>query len=316
MSSYLQDRAVLMKFSGGLPGQRRKDKALTGKVIRSEGLGAESGKWIKDLYPETALAECKAIMNEARAYHAQVTLPFGCKSDDESEQDKPGVIAGVGILPAGLIMEYNEKMRGFASVFRGAADIFMDEAQQWVSWAVAEHNGTFEPANYPGCSSVNGSWAIDKDVFRKAMAKKFYLRSEPLPVPDAEHFTESVTKLLGVDAQSVSVRVRDAGIEAQRELLRRMIEPVQAMATKLAEQPKGRHEAPIFRDSLVENVRAIAELAPKLNLSGDPAIDAFACDLERLVMIPAEVLRDAPFERTRVADAAKAMAEKMSAYKL
>jgi hypothetical protein len=159
---------------------------------------------------------------------------------------------------------------------------------------------------------------VDLEAFEKAMSKKFYLRSEPLPVPDSEHFTQAVMELLGVDAESVSVRVRDAGVEAQRELLRRMIEPVRAMAEKLAEAPKEGHDVPIFRDTLVENVRAIAELAPKLNLGGDTQLDAFALEIRHklagAVTTPAQLRSDAEL-RAIVAKEAGDMAAKMAAYR-
>jgi len=215
MKSMLSERAVLMRFSAGLPGQHRKDKKTTSEVKASKGLGANAGKWITDLYPDGALDAVKSKQGEARAYHDKVTFPFGCRSDD-TEGATPA-IAGIGILPAAMILEYGDKMRQFAGEINFLVDEFLANPQQWVDWAIAEHNGTFEPKNYPGCLRDSaGVIQFDADTFRKEMKKRFYLRSEPLPVPDAEQFSANVTALLGTDAETVNLRVRDAGIEAQR----------------------------------------------------------------------------------------------------
>jgi len=297
MSNYLTERAVLMRLAAGLPGEHRKDKRTTEEVKRDKALGANAGKWVKELYPEIALSAVKAVVTQAREYHARVTLPFD---------------NGIGILPAALIVEYGDKMKGYAGKIAELADEFCGKGQEWVTWALAEHNGTFDPQNYPG---ADAGGKVNSDVFAQQMRKKFYLRAEPLPVPDAAHFTQSVTSLLGVDAESINVRVRDAGIEAQSELMRRLIEPVKAMAVKLAEQPKGDKEDIIFRDTLVSNLQDIAKLGPKLNLADDPAINAFCKEVDGLC-VKAQSLRDDKALRAAKAAEAAALAAKMEAYKM
>lgn len=289
----LGERAILMRLSIGLPGEARQDPKLSGQVKAEHSLGENAGKWVKAIYPTEALAPIKELDNEARAYHAEVTLPFD---------------TGIGILPAGLIMEHRDKLKEFAGRREKIVqDHFLARYDEWVAWAEREHNGTFDPKLYPG---------------REAIAKKFYFRTEPLPVPDAEHFTGAVTQLLGVDTESVDIRVKDAGLEAQRELMRRLIEPVKAMADKLSEQPKVKKDGTVasdivFRDTLVTNLRAIAALAPKLNLSGDAAIDGFCQEIACLANnVTPKDLRDNKDVRAIAAEQAKALFAKLDAYKL
>jgi hypothetical protein len=286
MKSSLGQRAVLMRLSMGLPGEHRQDPELTGEVKQSHSLGRAAGNWIKTLYPPEALAPIKKLDNEARAYHATVTLPFD---------------AGIGILPAGLIAEHGDKMRQF----KGERDHlveshFLANYSQWVDWARGQHNGTFDPDLYPGAAELRG---------------KFYFRTEPLPVPDIEHFTGTVASLLGTDLESVNLRVRDAELEAQRELLRRIMAPVDAMAKKLAESPKDGKASPVFRDSLVGNVREIAALAPKLNLAGDAQIDAWCKDIANALgkSDPDALRKDGKLRAAVAADAA-AMLKRLSGY--
>lgn len=283
----LGERAVLMRLSIGLPGEARQDHHLTDEVKAEHGLGIGAGRWVKALYPPEALAPIKKLDNEARAYHATVTLPFD---------------NGIGILPAGLINEHGDKMREYQARREYLVEShFLAKYPEWVAWAKREHNGTFDASQYPGPD---------------AMRDKFYFRTEPLPVPDSEHFSGSVASLLGTDLESVNLRVKDAALEAQKELMRRIIEPVQAMAKKLAEQPKEGKDCPVFRDTLVENVKEIVELAPKLNLSGDPQINAMVAEVGKLTAYDPQSLRDSKQIREDVASKAAAMVAKLSGYKL
>lgn len=308
MNSYkLAERAVLMRLSIGCPGEQRQDPGLTGEVKAEHKLGAQAGRWVKSLYPPEALKGIKKLDNEARAYHAAVTLPFD---------------QGIGILPAALIIEYGDRIRHFKGMRDNLVENeFLKDPQKWIDWAVASHNGTFDPAQYPGVSNQNitGSgpcWIVDVDEFRAAMREKFSFRCEPLPVPDAAHFEGTLSSLLGVDAEGVNVRVADAMQEGMRELMRRLIEPVKAMAAKLAEAPKNGKDDVIFRDSLIGNVKEIAELAPKLNISGDPQIDRFAKEMAGLANYAPDVLRKDKLTRAEAAKAASAVLEKLNGYKL
>lgn len=311
MSQYkLAERAVLMRFSAGLPGKSRKDPRTTQEVKSDKGLGENAGRWIADLYPDDALDAIKSKQGEARAYHNRVTFPFGSSGEDESEG--PPAIKGIGILPAVLIKEYADTMRQFnGEQEKLIEDTFLADPQRWINWARSQHNGTFNPKNYPGCTESG----FDADEFRKVMRKKFYLRSEPLPVPDAEQFTASVSALLGSDLESVNLRVADATREAQRELMRRLIAPVKHMADTLAKESVN-GKKPRFNETLIGNISEIVSLGPKLNMSGDPQIDGFIKDMEKLTRYSPVVLRQDEMTRADAANSAAEMFQRLSGYKL
>lgn len=293
----LAQRAVLMRLSLGLPGQERQDKQLSADVKSEHSLGQNAGKWVKALYPPEALAKIKQLDGKAEKYHKTLTLPF-----DE----------GVGILPAGLITEYADKMRQFKGE-RDALidDTFLSDPEKWVAWAHANHNGTFDAALYPGCTmNSSGNWTLDADVFRTEMRKRFYFRTEPVPVPDSAHFENNVKSLLGLDADSVNIRIEDAAKEAQAELLKRLMEPVQYMAETLSK------EKPRIFETMVTKIEDIIGLAPKLNLAGDPAIDNFCREMQKLVRYNADTLRDSDRTRKEIGAEAKALMDKLAGYKM
>lgn len=305
-----------MQFSAGMPGTSRKDKRTTEEVKHDKSLGSESGKWIAALYPPEALEQISSKLGEAREYHYKVTLPFvsgDSESSGEGEEKTKRKTSGIGILPAALIQEYGETMRQFKGEIEALVEsTFLADPQKWIDWAVKQHNGTFDPKNYPGCKRVFGAIDFDPEEFRNKMRKKFYLRTEPLPVPDAQHFSDTVSALLGTDTESVNIRVQDAAIEAQRELLKRLIAPVEAMAKKLSEAPKGKQSDIVFRDTLIGNVAEIVQIAPKLNLTGDSTIDGFIKEMEALTKYTPEDLREDKDKRSEAAQKAAEIAKRLS----
>lgn len=282
----LAERAVLMRMSAGLPGKNRKDRVLTETVKSDKNLGQHSGAWIKQRWPDWALEPLEKVVTKAREFHAAVTLPFD---------------NGIGILPAALIMEYGDRMREFKGQFENLRDShFRAKYQDMIDWARKEHNGTFDEGDYPAIEEV---------------LESFYFRTEPLPVPDAAHFQGTLSSLLGVDAESVNLRVADAMQEAQKELMKRIIEPVRAMAAALGKPAKD-GKSPIFRDTLVSNIQDIAKLAPKLNLADDPKIGEFVADIKKLALYEPDTLRKSAQTRTDVQRLAADTLKKLEAYKI
>lgn len=282
----LAERACLMRISISMPGKNRQDRQLSQTVKSEHKLGTDSGRWVKAKYPPWALEPIEKLANEARAYHAAITLPFD---------------QGIGILPAALIMEYGDRMREFKGRFDNLVTThFKARYSEMVEWAKVAHNGTFDQSDYPDVEQV---------------CQQFGFRTEVQPVPGAEHFSETVKSLLGVDTESVDIRVNDALVEGQREVMRRLIAPVKAMAQKLAEEPKGERTSPIFRDTLVGNLKDIARIAPKLNIAGDPKIDGFVKEVEGLTRYAPDTLRDSETTRKEAAGKAAEILTRLEGYK-
>ncbi len=309
----LSERAVLMRLSISVPGENRQDPGVTAEVKSSKGLGAQAGTWIKKLYPPEALSEIKKVDNEARTFHARLTLPYD---------------VGIGILPAALVKEHGDRMREFANRRGVLIDAFLKDPKKWVDWAVEQHNGTFDATQYPGCkpaepmveAATGQRYSLDPDEFRKHMRSKFAFETLPLPVPSSDHFCDTVASLLGTDTAAVDSRIAEAEIEAKREVVRRLLEPVAAMAKKLAESPKQKEDGTfaediVFRDSLVENIADTCRIAPALNLGADPEIDKFIAEMEELTKYAPDVLRDAKNIRSEIQAKADQIAKRLSAYK-
>ena len=223
------------------------------------------------------------------------------------------------ILPGPLVMEYGDRMRDFRRQLDALLEVFKAKYGAAVEWAKNQQNGQFVASDY----ALDDQGNVDPAQLDE-LCKEFTLQCEPMPVPDSDHFSNVMRELLGVDAESVDARVVNAMHDSQVELMRRMIAPVKAMAVKLAEpvqiktNKKGEQyeKGPTFRDTLVENIVAIADLVPKMNLAGDPQLDEFAREMKGLTNYSPTVLRDDKATREEGAKAAKAMLERLEGYKL
>ena len=102
----------------------------------------------------------------------------------------------------------------------------------------------------------------------EALRDKFAIRYRIVPVPDARHFmadlAQGETERVRRDIeQQVRIRLNDA----QRDLYRRLGEAVERVGERLREDENGKPL--VFRDSLIENIRELVDVVPRLNIFAD-----------------------------------------------
>ena len=112
MQTQIQSRAVLVKLSIGLPGFSRQDRPLTEKVKEKEGMGKESGKWQKQLYPASATEPLTQFQGKVRTWFNESTLIW---PDD-----------GWALLPTAKLFEFTSKIREFRNEFNLVKNQFLN----------------------------------------------------------------------------------------------------------------------------------------------------------------------------------------------
>lgn len=281
----LSQKAVLMRLSLGKPGDEKTDRDFTQEVQEENQLGKDAGKWKKNLYPKEALAPIASLDSKISAYFRSVTVPFD---------------RGIGILPAALIVEFGDRMRQFKGEREALIEShFIANYQKWVDWARTALNGTFDEALYPGPDQTR---------------KEFKLSVDPVPVPESAHFETTVASLLGLDTLSVDARVKSATEEGQRVVLQRILVPVKHMVDTLAKEASG--DKPRIYATLTGNIKAICDIAPKLNLMGDPALDKLVSEVRELCDYDVDDLRKDAKTRDSARTEAEAVLRKLQGYNL
>lgn len=278
----LQEKALLVRLSISIPGNTRKDPRLTSETIVAHNLGAGSGRWLKQLYPDAAFKPLVTLQGEVRTWHYANTLPW---SDE-----------GYRILPTAHHTAYCDAMRSFRSRFDAARDTFVGGLDSWLDWARMAHNGTFDAGCYPKSP--------------EALRSKFGLQLDFSPVPSGTDFRCRVDQNeLDAMAAQVNDRVAQATEAARVDLWQRLAEPIRNMVARLSD-PEG-----IFRDSLIGNLQEIVGLVPALNVTGDGALASFAAEVQStLAGLSPETLRTDSSTRESTAKQAADILSRMEGY--
>ena len=242
----------------------KKDKAASKAVKDLAGATAKSGWFNKCLIDRTALEPLSKIEGRARDTHYRMTLAWGDNGDR--------------LLPAMAYMDYVDAMRAFKTDYENEVVKFVAQYPQLVQGGRALLGSMYDPADYPE------AWQI-KD--------RFSIRTSFSPVADAEDFRvqvgdEAVAEIRKSINESVEARLH----AATQECWARLDEVVSKMAVTL-DDPKA-----TFRDSLVENIRVLVELLPKLNVANDTNLGLVLRSVRlHLLVDPQSLRKDKHFRR-------------------
>lgn len=279
--STIHNKAMLIKLSISRWDARKLDKAVTEAAALSFNASADAGNFSKHLIPRDALKHIQKADSAARAYHYANTLPW---------ED-----TGKRMLPSKNYMAYTENMRQFRADFDKAVENFLYKYPFFIQKAQERLRDMYNPDDYPTIDAIRGKFALSFEV-------------EPLPfaadfrVDINEEEVEKIrTDLEGRLNHSVESAINDLWV--------RIDENVTHMYNKLSD-PEGK-----FKDTLVDNVRELVRIAPKLNVLDDPKIDNVCRQMENtLCKFDAQDLRKNEAARTKTADEASKIIEHMSTF--
>ena len=259
----MAERAMLVNIRVSMPGNSRKDKKLTDEVLSQKAMGTDAGKWLRQIYPKTALEPINKIQMAARVYHYDRTLPW--------------MTEGSRVLPTRMHMEYCAGLRDLQNKFHAAVNEFCDKYPEFVEWAKEKHGAEFNPNDYPGAEVIR---------------RKFKFDVACLPFPTVSDFRcKLADDIMDETRKTMEEQMGQAMDEAKRDLFERLAEPIRHMAEKL-KTPDG-EKGGIFRDSLVGNIREICGMIPELNVFDDAKLEEFRKEVETtLGTVNADTLRE------------------------
>ncbi len=286
----LTSRAMLVSLSVRKLGISRKEKNVAEEVAQRHGNAVDMCRVTKSLLSKDAIERIKAVESEARTYHYEQTLPW--------------LDSGARILPSVSFFEYSRKMTELHRQFDEQVSEFIMAYPGYVSQARRELGDLFNVDDYPDEMKIKR--AFDFDVaFNK--------------VPEGKDFRVSIgDEAVQAIAEQIEQRNTIAVTEAMREVWERVHESVSHMVEKLkaykpADKSAGEKAEGIFRDSLVDNVRGLVDLLPRLNLTGSAELAGMADRLRaELCAEDAEILRKNDTVRSDVAARAEAILAEVS----
>lgn len=281
MHHNLAESAMLARLSISQWTGKKHDKAISDHVAAEYRANRDAGRYTKALLAADALSAVGTAAGEARTYHYTATLPW---RDD-----------GARILPAAQFGEYSERMRELRTAFEASTAAFCSGYDGFIEEARARLNGMFRAEDYPRLDQLR---------------RKFGFAVEIDPMPTAADFRVSLREAEADELRArIDERNRAATAAAMGDLYRRLADVVGAMSERLGD-PKA-----IFRDTLIQNARALVELLPRLNLTADPALEALRGRVAaKLCATEPEDLRRSPLIRQVVARDAAAILADMAGY--
>jgi hypothetical protein len=281
----IASRALLVHTKVRLWSGEKRDSRITSEICNLKGAENGAVRANKSLLGDK-IQPVQAAERAVRQAVNDRTLPW---MDD-----------GTRILKGAAFMGFTEAMAAPIGEFDAAVASFIDRYPTIKEEARHRLGDAFDERDFPSQGSLKA---------------RFGVKLTYLPIPAADDFrVQLASDEIAAVRRSAETALRDTVRDAMRALLDRLHEPVARMATRLRlfrRSRLGKVEHP-FRDSLVQNVRAVLAIAPTLNLLDDPRIAALCADIERqLVAHDPEALRNSETLRHRVADEADAILRRL-----
>jgi hypothetical protein len=162
----------------------------------------------------------------------------------------------------------------------------------------------FNPRDYPTAAQIN---------------RKFAVRRHFMPVAQPDDFR---VQLDGAQVARIRAEIEARNAElvanANRDLWQRVQEVTSRLVDRLSAfqvDPRTGGRINPFRDSLIENIRSLLDIMPRLNITADARIEQVRQDLaEQVARHDPEALRANDVLRAEVVDAASGILARMEGY--
>ena len=267
---------------------RKIDKKVAGEVAKAHNVQASVGAYYKSVLPttdangeRTSIERIKKLVGEARTYHYKMTLPW--------------LDSGARVLSAAAYFDYMQVMQEFKQRFEEAVNVFVYDYPFEREEAKLRLSTLFNDDDYPPLDRVADRFAFALDI---------------LPIPMGADFRCDI----GDDeAEKIRAEIEKATLAAVQASIADVYKRIAAVAEAFT--VKLQFEDTRFEKSLVTNAEELANLLPKLNFTGDPALTALGKALkEKLCVYGADDLRNNMAARRETYAAALDMKKDMAAF--
>ena len=284
----LGQKAVLVTLQISSFSGKQKDAGETNDVISRAGAKTGSAMVMKTIIGKEFLKPLKQIEGKARTFDRKMTLPW--------------TASGSKILPSKLFQKYTSRMRELKTEWEKLVNDFVAHLPEAIAEAQNDLGNMFHASDYPDASELKARfiWEIYYDQvptndFRCSLS-------------DAE-----ITEL----NKSAIKRERDHVEKITRDLFSRVRTTLENVSQKLADYKRnetGKNEN-VFKNSLIGNVKDLADLLPALNVADDPLLTDLTNDLKtKIGNLNPETLRESNLERGKAIKSANDTIKKMSGY--
>lgn len=240
----ITERAMLMHLQVSMWTANKRDVRASNEVCSVKNTARGMARVNKSLLPPGALDKIEKIASGTRAYVYDNTLPW--------------MHDGPRILPNEHYMTVAAELRARIPMFDEAVRELVANYDELCAQARRLLGALYDPTDYPAKAEIASRFSMDT-IFA--------------PLPDSGDFRTTLVD----DAMKAEWdrAVQRTVANATDCLWERLYEVVKRASERLS-QPDA-----IFRDTLVENARELCAVLPKLNITGDPNLEAMRQEVER-----------------------------------
>jgi len=259
---------------------RKLDRRVTDETNERYHATDDAGRYNKLLIGAEHLNEITKLVSKARSLHYAMTQPWA----DE----------GPRILPNALFAKFSDEFRELKRDFNDAADRFAAVYPSLIEERKRSLNGMFNEADYPSPSVIRSKFELDTKVAPLTDATDFRAELDDDTVAEIKAQLEATTN-----------SVLDGALKDTAERITKVVGHMSERIAALSEYKDGNGKKTKFYDSVVENVRELADLLPAFNLTSDPKLDALIKRIQsELCVEDAEGLKENPKAREAVKQSA------------
>jgi hypothetical protein len=259
-----------------------------GKVIRDINKVSDSSavRVNKSLFTKDSTDEYMKVYNDGSKYFYRVTLPW----DDR----------GWRLLAIELFEDFQKEVKKYTKAYREKVLNFIDRIESHIEESRTMLGSAFNAEDYKFISSPG---VVDREY----LLDQFCFEVEFNTVTDGNDLRASLTD---DDREIIADQINQQALakfqKANDHIIQNLHDCVSSIHERLCEKEN------VFRDTLITNLEDLCDLIPKMNIAGDPKINALAADAKkRLTKWEPEVLREVDSIRKDVADEAKEILDGM-----
>ena len=274
---------------------RGKDDEITEDIKQQRNVeaGTKAGTFYKQFLDCPELTKVLSVQGGTRTGFYARTRPWG-----EVKQMRCGQV------------QYHMDMKQYIGDRREALGQALQDLKVAYLQRVEEERyklqGMFKESDYPSVDEVMEKFDIRLYTTTLNDPNDFRVLTD---IPPAER-----DALIEETKKNLEITVKGAAKDALGRLYPTIAKVVERLTAYEERENTGGRKTPIY-ESLVENVRIMAEFARRLNLEDDPEVTAFAAEAEKLVEnVSAESLKVSQGVRAIVKTEAERIAEKMNKF--
>ena len=265
------------------------DRDASNQVAAQNDASSSAGRYNKRLLPKSAFANLTSVTSEARTKHYENSLPW----DDK----------GARLLTVANYEHYTATLDTLRETIVHHRARFIDDYNDNIDQARIDLGTLFRLEDYPSKEQLQG---------------KFAIRYRIAPVPNADHF---IAKLASDDTdrvkREIEQNIQEQLHDAIADLYRRFADAIQRVSQRLQNDDDGKPL--IFRNSMIDNIRELVDIVPRLNIFGDHELAQLCQQVkDKIANVDPDALRPSksfdPAARAQVKQDADELMEKFAGY--